>query len=125
VQAFIAHSRKAEGSMAQEQKLLVMAKRKREELRLRQSEGELIDRREAQQQAFDVGRHTRDSLLAIPDRLAGLLASELDQTSCHRLLMTELLHVCEGLSSWCLTAGTPTRENGKDHDARLAAHPTR
>lgn len=49
-------------------------------------------------QAFNRARRTRDLLLAVPDRLAPILAAVADPTECHRIMTEEITRACEELS---------------------------
>jgi hypothetical protein len=108
--------------MSEEQRLLIAAKRQREELRLRREQGELIELDSAKQEAFATGRRVRDVLLSVPDRLAGIVSSESDQSRNHAYLLSEMHQACTELAAWCAkatrtltppTRPTRTRSNGK------------
>lgn len=60
--------------------------------------GKLIPADEARLKRFNQARQARDLLLAIPDRIAPVLAGETDQFEVHRLLSEELRRVCEAIS---------------------------
>ena len=60
--------------------------------------GVLIERVQVEKEAFRTGRMIRDTLLGLPDRLAGVIASEPDQKKIHALLTKELMQVLEPLS---------------------------
>ena len=60
--------------------------------------GVLIERAQVEKEAFRTGRMIRDTLLGLPDRLAGVLASETDEKQIHALLTKELHQVLEPLS---------------------------
>jgi hypothetical protein len=66
-------------------------------LRLAQMRGELIERAEVKRAAFAVLRTMRDQLLAVPARLAPLLAAEADPSACYALLDRELRQMLEHL----------------------------
>ncbi len=126
VQAYIRSLRK-DSTMSEEQRLLTKAKRQREELRVRRERGELIELDEAREQAFQTGRRVRDTLLSIPDRLAGELAAEHDQGRTHVMLYKELHDVCSELAAWCTTMTRPTRTrgNGQHHHAQFCMPQTK
>ncbi len=136
VQAYVAYIRRGQGTLAEEQKKLITAKRRREELRLRREQGELVELDAAKQESFQVGRRVRDVLLNVPDRLAGIVSSESDQSRNYATLLSEMHQACEELSRWCLqTTHTltpptrPTRARGMDNlpipraDLRVVACP--
>ncbi len=52
--------------------------------------GKLISADEVKVTAFNTGRQYRDHILAIPDRIAPILAAESNATTCHEILTTEL-----------------------------------
>ena len=60
--------------------------------------GTLVDGEEANRQAFTQGRQIRDAMLNIPDRIASMIAAELDQDVVHAILTKELRQALEGLS---------------------------
>ena len=55
-----------------------------------QGRGELVPADEVKAQAFKAARSVRDSLMALPDRLAAQLAGTSDVRLCHTLLTEEL-----------------------------------
>ncbi|MEO7862070.1 MAG: hypothetical protein ABIU05_16895 [Nitrospirales bacterium] len=67
------------------------------EMEVSRKRGELIERVVVEQDAFRAGRLVRDSILALPDRLAGILAAESDQRKTHALLTKELRQALQGL----------------------------
>ena len=62
-------------------------------------EGKLIDATKVKEEAFQVGRMVRDGLLAIPDRMADVLAAETDAEKVKRLLQEELETVLTQLNT--------------------------
>ena len=61
--------------------------------------GTLVEKADVQKEAFKIGRIIRDTLMGLPDRLAGVLASETDQKKIHALLTKELCQVLEVLAT--------------------------
>ena len=55
-----------------------------------QGRGELVPAEEVKTAAFKMARGVRDSIMAIPDRLAAQLAGTTDARQCHTLLTEEL-----------------------------------
>jgi len=55
-----------------------------------QGRGELVSAADVKAAAFKKGRAVRDSIMAIPDRLAAQLAGTTDTRLCHQLLTEEL-----------------------------------
>jgi len=55
-----------------------------------QGRGELVPAEEVKAAAFKMARGVRDSIMAIPDRLAAQLAGTTDARQCHTLLTEEL-----------------------------------
>jgi hypothetical protein len=60
--------------------------------------GKLIDAKEAERQAFDAARLTRDAVLAVPDRLAAELASITTVHEINDVMTRELTQALEGLA---------------------------
>lgn len=77
------------------------------EYELAEKRGQLVRRDEVRKAAFDKARIARNALLAIPDRLAPLVAAETDPTKVHALLAAELRRVCAELAAG---EDTPTRQ---------------
>jgi hypothetical protein len=61
--------------------------------------GNLVRAEDVRKAAFDKARVARDRLMAIPDRLAPLLAAESDPRKVHALLASELHKVCAELAA--------------------------
>ena len=61
-------------------------------------EGKLVDAAKVRDDAFQTGRMVRDGVLAIPDRMADVLAAESDPAKVRQLLLDELETVLEKLS---------------------------
>jgi|SRR6187401_252502 len=68
------------------------------ELELKIKTGKLIPVDEVRVAAFNTNRRARDLLLAIPDRVAAVVAGLSDVTEVHRVLTEEFRRVCEELS---------------------------
>lgn len=66
---------------------------------LEQLRGNLVDRREAQREAFRIGRLVRDRLQAIPDRIAASLAALDKPAAVHERLAAEIAQALEALVS--------------------------
>jgi hypothetical protein len=63
-----------------------------------QGRGELVPAEEVKTAAFKLARGVRDSIMAIPDRLAAQLAGTTDARQCHTLLTEELRIALRGLA---------------------------
>jgi hypothetical protein len=50
----------------------------------------LVDAKEVEKAAFDVGRKLRDNMLAVPDRVAALVAAETDRHKIHKMITEEI-----------------------------------
>jgi hypothetical protein len=59
---------------------------------------ELITKSSVEQATFAVNRRTRDKLYNLPDRMAGMLAAEMDQQTIHAMLTKEIYQIMEELS---------------------------
>lgn len=71
---------------------------KREDMDLKVAMGELIPRAEMVEQAFVAARRARDQLMAIPARIAPILAGLTDPIEVMAELEQEIERVCEELS---------------------------
>lgn len=67
------------------------------ELKLEKEKGKLVDAEEVRAAAFKAARTVRDSMMNIPDRLAGELAAETDHFRIHKKLTDEIRKALEGL----------------------------
>lgn len=81
---------------AQRRKELASAALK--ELDVRKRSGELIEVEVVERTLFNRTRQTRDALLSLADRLAGILAPITDQTKVHELLTAEIHQALEVLA---------------------------
>jgi hypothetical protein len=63
-----------------------------------QGRGELVPVADVKAQAFALARAVRDGLLALPDRVAPMLAATQDAAQVHRLLSEEIRVALRGLS---------------------------
>jgi hypothetical protein len=61
--------------------------------------GKLIDADQVRAQIFGLGRRLRDALMGLPDRLAPVLAGEMDQQQVHRILSEEIMICLAELSA--------------------------
>lgn len=68
------------------------------ELKYMEQAGELVKAKEVERKAFELGRKVRDSILAIPVRLAHELAAETDPHTVEVMLTKELVSSLERLS---------------------------
>jgi len=59
----------------------------------------VLDKAQVEKDAFRIARIVRDTLMRLPDRLAGVLASETDQNKIHAMLTTELRQALETLTA--------------------------
>lgn len=88
-----------------EEPVLFKAKAKKEhylakhaKLKYEQAAGELVEAETVKRQAMELARTLRESILGIPDRIAGELAGETDPHRVHVLLSKELHQALEELS---------------------------
>jgi predicted oxidoreductase len=58
----------------------------------------VLDKAQVEKDAFRIARIVRDTLMRLPDRLAGVLASETNQNKIHAILTTEIRQALEALS---------------------------
>jgi phage terminase Nu1 subunit (DNA packaging protein) len=86
--------------------MLVEAKARTEKLRadlleieIREKRGELVEADQVRRVNFNLARTTRNALLALPARLAPLLAPIADASEIERLLEAEIRKVCVQLAS--------------------------
>lgn len=99
VRAYLAFLRShTKGSLTEEKTRLTRAKADKEELLLRVRGLELIEVSTVRQRTFELARSVRDALLNVPDRLAGPLAAEGDQSKVHAVLTKELHQALEALA---------------------------
>lgn len=86
---------------------LATAKADREELELAERRGELVSAAEVRDSAFTVSRLSRDNLLSIPDRCAGIIAGLDDEATIHRVMMDEIRRSLTAFTEQCraLAAG--------------------
>lgn len=80
---------------AVEQAKLARSRRLKVDLERRVKCGELVTVRKVQSGFFPVVRSLRDGLLAIPDRLAPILAAQNDETTLHATLSAEIRAMLE------------------------------
>ena len=76
---------------------LEKAKALQAEVELGIAMGRLVDSKRVEDGAFRLGRRVRDALLSVPDRVAPLLAAEMDVRKIDALLRRELTLALEGL----------------------------
>jgi len=74
-------------------------KAKLQQLEYDQKNCQLIDKSEVEKAAFELGRHVRDSILQIPDRIGAILAAERDEFKVKQELLKELRQALEALSN--------------------------
>jgi phage terminase Nu1 subunit (DNA packaging protein) len=86
-------------SFLEAQRRRELAKAQPAELEVRRKSGELIEVETVKQVVFEKGRQVRDAILSVPDRLAGVVAAEMDQAKVHALLTKELHQALEALTS--------------------------
>lgn len=72
---------------------------KREKLEYEVEAGVLVSAEKVRADTFALARRTRDRVLAIPARLAPVLAAISDPAECERLFAAELSRACEELTS--------------------------
>lgn len=61
--------------------------------------GRLVDGQEVRRAAFALARQAQENMMAIPDRLASILAAEDDPARTHDLLTLEISRVCNSLAT--------------------------
>jgi hypothetical protein len=76
-------------------------------LERKQRDGELLEAAGVRREAFRQARSVRDGMLAIPWRLAPLLAAESDPNKCGLILRAEIEHVLTALADAGNTPGAP------------------
>lgn len=100
VRAYLTFLRsQTKGTLAEEKTRWTRAKADKEELALRVRAKELIEVVTVEKVVFEKGRQTRDALLSLPDRLAGILAAETDRAKVHATLTKEIHQALEALTS--------------------------
>lgn len=85
-------------NLTMERALLARVQREKLEIETAKLRGQLVDVAEVEKEAFAVGRTTRDRILAIPDRLAAIMASTTDRAEAQRILAEELRRALESLA---------------------------
>jgi hypothetical protein len=83
----------------QERARLAKAQADAEELRVRQRRGELVDASHVRDTAFAGARVARDRIMALPDRLAPILAAEDDEHKTFTILAAECRQTCAELAA--------------------------
>ena len=83
---------------AQARMVLEHVRAKREKLQYEVEAGVLISADRVRADTFALGRRARDRVLAIPARLAPVLAAISDPAECERLFAAELSRACEELT---------------------------
>ena len=100
VKAYVSHLKTATHStLAVERTRLTKARADRAEQDLRHRAGELVEVATVKKDAFQAGRLVRDNMLAIPDRIAALIATDFDRTHTHALLTKEIRQALEALTA--------------------------
>jgi hypothetical protein len=77
-------------SLAEEQRKKEHFRARLMQLQFRRLKGELVSVRDVERDVFAAFRQCRDSLLGIPDRIAGIVAAESDQHQVHHILSKEI-----------------------------------
>ena len=67
-------------------------------LKLDEARGNLVRRDDVERSAFECGRALRDAVLAVPDRVAAIVAAESDEHRVHEVIRAELMAALSGLS---------------------------
>lgn len=110
--------------LAEERARLAAAQTALTEVRRAILAGDLIDRRREEQRDFTLGRTIRDSVLAIPSRVAALLAAESDPEVVDRLLTEELRSALTALAEVLADEKEATRDD-EGGGGGPSAHPPR
>lgn len=76
----------------------MQARALRSELELREKAGQLISKEAVKRAAFSVARDAQETLMAIPDRLASMLAAETDEAKVHEMLTDEIRQASNALA---------------------------
>jgi phage terminase Nu1 subunit (DNA packaging protein) len=97
--------RQGENELRSEKIRIARAEAGLREAELKRVTGEMMPVSEARAAGFSAARRARDQLLALPDRLAPVLAGMDDQGECHRLMHRECYRICEELSDASLVRG--------------------
>ena len=103
--AYIAHLGEKHNDLQAQRTRWVRAKADKSELDLRVRAGELVEVRAVRKDAFKAARLVRDGLLSLPDRLAGIVSSEADQTKNHATLSKEIRQSLEALADTSIQGG--------------------
>lgn len=74
------------------------ARAARQQLELRERAGELVEKDTVHRRGFTLARQAQEAMIAIPDRLASLIAAETDPAKVHELLSNELRQVANDLA---------------------------
>ncbi|MFI4962630.1 MAG: hypothetical protein ACHP6H_02090 [Legionellales bacterium] len=82
-----------------EHALLTQVKRQKEELQLKELQGELIRKADVEIDAFNFGRQIRDSILNVIPRITSLVAAETNPTIVQNILTTEVTKALETIST--------------------------
>lgn len=80
----------SDGTYAQARARRELANAELAELKLKEAKGALINRDHVRRREFSIARLVRDSMFAVPDRLAAELAAETDEFGCHRRMRAEI-----------------------------------
>lgn len=67
------------------------------ELEYNQKIGKLVDADQVRTEAFNMARTVRNAFLAMPDRLAGMLAATDQEDECYKILTDEVVKILENL----------------------------
>lgn len=70
----------------------------RAKLDLERQQGILVRADEVKLGAFNVARKARDQLIALPERVAALLAATQDPAEVHRILEEEIERICQEIA---------------------------
>jgi hypothetical protein len=85
-------------------------------IELKRLEGTLVDAESVRQSAFNQARAARNLLVAIPDRIAAIVAGLDNAAACHKVIDDEVRRVCDELSG-APTVEIPEREEGESEKA--------
>lgn len=105
--AYIRHLRAVAGrhqvedgglNLTQERAMLARVQREKLEIETARLRGQVVDVAEVEKEAFELGRMTRDRILAIPDRLSAVLASTTSERVTRQILLQELRQALESLA---------------------------
>lgn len=83
--------------LSEEKKRLTKIKADLADLKFRKEQGELIEKKKVEKEAFELARQIRNNLESIPSRVSALLAAESDEKKVKEILINEIYQALEAL----------------------------